>query len=90
MTISIMVIYDARIVKNHDIILVIHARAALPDLANLGGLQQYLSNRHRPQRAREIMKLSSNPAVIRSYRTQPGLICDESYCHRTVILQCFT
>ena len=82
-----MVIYDARIVINRDSILVIHGRAELPAVANLGGQQQYLSNHHRPQRASDIMKLSSNPPVIRSYRTQPGLIHDEPHGHHTVILR---
>ena len=71
---------------NHDTILVILGRAALQALANLGGPQQYFSNRHRPQRAREIMKLSSNPPAIQSYRTQPGLIRDEPHCHLAMVL----
>ena len=70
MTMTRTVIYDARIMINRDIIWVIHGRAALPALAKLGELQQYLSNWHRPRRAREIMKMPSNPAAIRSYRTQ--------------------
>ena len=64
-----MVIYDARIMIYHDIILVVCGRATLQAFANLGEPQQYLLHQ-RPQRAWEIMKLSSNPAAIRSYRTQ--------------------
>ena len=64
------VIYDARIVINRDIILIVRGRAALQAFANLGELQQYLSHRHQPRRAQEIIKLSSNPAAIRSYHTQ--------------------
>ena len=86
MTISSMVTYGAQIMINHDTILVIHGRAILPAFDNLVGPQQYFSNRHRPRSAREIMTLSSNPPAIRSYHTQPGLICDELNGHRTVIL----
>ena len=81
------VIYHTRIVINCDITLVVHGRAAIQAFANLGEIQQYLSHRHRPRRAREIMKLSANPAAIQSYHTQPRWIRDEPYCHRTVILR---
>ena len=77
MVMTCMVIYDARIVINRDIILVVHERATLQAFSNLCELQQYLSNRHRPRRAQEIMKLSSNLAAIQSYRTQLRWICDE-------------
>ena len=85
--ISSTVIYYARIMINRDTILVIRGRAALPALAKLGGPQQYFKNWHRPWRAREIMKLSSNPPAIQSYRTQTGLTHDEPHCNRTVILR---
>ena len=87
MIMTCTVIYDARIVINRDIILVIRRRAALQAFANLSEPQQYLSNRHRLRRAREIMKLSSNPAAIRSYHTQLRWIHDEPYSHRNVILR---
>ena len=72
-----MIIYDARIMINRNIILVILGRTALPALANLSELQQYLSNQHLLRRAHEVMKLSSNPAEIQSYRTQLRWIRDE-------------
>ena len=76
-TLTIMtrtVIYKARIMINCDIFLVIRGGAALQAIANLGDPQQYLSHQHRLRRAKEIMKLSSNPAAIRSYHTQPQWI----------------
>ena len=85
--ISSMVIYDTRILINRETVMVIHGRAALPALANLGGPQQYFSNQHRLRGVQEIMKLSSNPPAIRTFHTKPGLNHDELHCQCTVILR---